>query len=321
MSEVGQCANRRPPRPTWRPLSGRWFSVDGSRRAPGTENPHVSVGDSGGGILGIGSGPSPVPCLMAFRANTLQPFDELASTWWDESGTLHGLGVLLNRVRVPFVMGALGTELGPGPHRLLDLGAGGGLLADAVAGAGHTAIALDPSLPSVRAGRDHAASAETGVSSLAGRGEQLPFSDGCFDAVLCMEVLEHVDDPEAVIAEAARVLRPEGLFVFSGPNRTITNRIGLVMLAQDLLGVIPRGTHEWRRLIRPAEMNRYLRNSAIDPIRTLGVGLRVRSLPRAALAFVGLVTGRATHPDAARRMKLVAGTGTAIAYQGFGRRR
>lgn len=249
------------------------------------------------------------------------PFDALASTWWDESGVLHGLGVLLAPVRVPFVIGVLRAELGAGEHRVLDLGSGGGLLGAALGDHEFTVVALDPSLASLEAGKARGGSSGRGISFVGGVGERLPFADGSFDAVVCMEVLEHVGDPAAVVAEAARVLRPGGMFIFSGPNRTVVNRVGLVFVAQDILGVVPRGTHRWKRLIRPDEMDRYMRASGIEPGQTLGVGIGWRDLPLAALAVVGLLIRRLSYPEAARRIHLAAGTGTSVAYQGFGRRR
>ncbi|MFB3048647.1 MAG: bifunctional 2-polyprenyl-6-hydroxyphenol methylase/3-demethylubiquinol 3-O-methyltransferase UbiG [Acidimicrobiia bacterium] len=249
------------------------------------------------------------------------PFDALASTWWDESGVLHGLGVLLAPVRVPFVTGVLRAELGPGGDRVLDLGSGGGLLGAALSDHDFTVVALDPSLASLGAGKAHGGSAGRGLRFVGGVGERLPFGDLSFDAVVCMDVLEHVDDPAAVVAEAARVLRPGGVFIFSGPNRTVVNRVGLVFVAQDLMGVVPRGTHRWKRLIRPDEMDRYMRASGIEPGQILGVGIGWRDLPLAALAVVGLLIRRLTYPDAARRIHLATGTGTSVAYQGFGRRR
>jgi 2-polyprenyl-6-hydroxyphenyl methylase/3-demethylubiquinone-9 3-methyltransferase len=247
-------------------------------------------------------------------------FDGLSQTWWDEAGALQGMGVLLAPVRVPFVTGVIRTELGQGGHRVLDLGAGGGLLAEDLDRAGLSVVALDPSLLSIGAGRDHSATSGSAVQYVGGRGEQLPFADTSFDAVVCMEVLEHVDSAPAVVAEAGRVLRQGGIFIFSGPNRTLTNRVGLIFIAQDLLGVVPRGTHKWSRLVRPDEMNRHMRAAGIEPILTVGLGLKMRDSPKAALAVLGLLVGHLTYPDAARLIYLATGTGTRIAYQGVGRR-
>jgi 2-polyprenyl-6-hydroxyphenyl methylase/3-demethylubiquinone-9 3-methyltransferase len=247
-------------------------------------------------------------------------FDERADSRWNPGGMLHGLGVLLAPVRVPFIVEVLREELGPGPHQALDLGAGGGLLAEALSETGLSVVAMDPSLPSLRAGREHSLAVGSPVKYVGAYGERLPFADGEFDAVVCMEVLEHVEDAGAVVTEAARVLRPGGVFIYSGPNRTFVNRIGLVFLAQDLLGVVPRGTHEWSRLVRPVEMDRHMRSAGIEPGGTIGIGLRAGGILRSAVAVLRLLFGRITYPEAARRIDLVSGTATTIAYQGFGRR-
>ncbi|MFQ5966546.1 MAG: bifunctional 2-polyprenyl-6-hydroxyphenol methylase/3-demethylubiquinol 3-O-methyltransferase UbiG [Acidimicrobiia bacterium] len=247
-------------------------------------------------------------------------FDELSGTWWDESGVLHGLGVLLAPVRTPFVIEVL-TELGNESRRVLDLGAGGGLLAEPIVAAGFSVVALDPSLLSLQAAKNHSALTDSGITFVGGVGEALPFLDASFDAVLCMEVLEHVDDAAPVVAEAGRVLRPGGIFIFAGPNRTVINGVGLLFVAQDLLGLVPRGTHQWSRLVRPDEMERYMRASGIEPTEMLGVGIRVRHVPRAALALIGLLARRLTHPETARQIELVTRRGKWLAYQGFGVRR
>lgn len=249
----------------------------------------------------------------------LDVFDALADSWWDEAGTLHGLGVLLAPVRLPFLRDVLRGQLGSGPHHVLDVGAGGGLLTEVLVGDGHSVVAVDPSLLSLRAGQKQGRSAGSGAAYVAGVAEHLPFADDGFDAVLCMEVLEHVDDVGAAISEAARVLRPGGVFVYSGPNRTTVNRIGLVLIAQDVLGLVPRHTHEWSRLIRPAEMEQHMRDVGIEPRGVVGVGLRISGLPRGVAAVLRLLARRISYPDAARQIELVAGPGTTLAYQGFGR--
>ena len=159
----------------------------------------------------------------------------------------------------------------------------------------------------------------SGVVYAGGVAEHLPFADGVFDAVVCMEVLEHVNNVGAAVSEAARVLRPDGVFIYSGPNRTVLNRLGLVLIEQDVLGLVPRNTHEWNRFVRPAEMDRYLRVVGIEPEDVVGVGLPLSALPPAAMAALRLLTRRISYPDAARQVELAAGTGKTMAYQGFGR--
>lgn len=248
-------------------------------------------------------------------------FDKLSETWWDDSGLLHALGLLLNPVRLPYAIDVLRAQLGPGTHRVLDLGAGGGLFAEALDDAGYSVVAIDPSLRSLRAGRGHGAISGAAVTYFGGVGEALPFADASFDAVVCMEVLEHVEDAAQVVAEAGRVLRTGGVFIYSGPNRTLINLVGLILIAQDLLGLVPRGTHQWSRLLRPSDARHFMLAAGIDPGETLGVGLRVRNMPRAAWAVFGVLIGRLSYPDAARRIQLASGIGGSIAYQGFGVRR
>ncbi len=186
---------------------------------------------------------------------------------------------------------------------------------------GHSVVAVDPSILSLQAGQAHAADAASSVGLVGAMGERLPFTDGSFDAVVCMDVREHVGAAAAVSDGAAGVLRPGGVFIFSGPNRTLLNRVGLVFVAQDLFGLVPRGTHRWSRLQRPSDMERHMRNSGIAPGEIVGVGVRARSLPGLAVAVMGLLLRRLTYPEAASRIELVAGTSKVTAYQGFGVRR
>ena len=258
---------------------------------------------------------------MDFKRRSQQPADpfvDLAASWWDDSGVLHGLGVLLKPVRVPFVLQALRSAGNDDRTCVLDLGSGGGMLAAALEANGYTVTALDPSLLALDTGRRHSLANRSRVGFVCGTGEQLPFRDRSFDAVVCMEVLEHVADPVMVVAEAARVLRPGGAFVFSGPDRSPINRLALVKVAQDIMGLIPRGTHDWRRLLRPAEMVGLMRDAGIVPQQITGVGLRPRHVLGAAAAGLGLAAGRFTYPEAARRIRLSSVAMTAFAYQGYG---
>lgn len=245
-------------------------------------------------------------------------WDSLASTWWEEAGFLHGLHTFLDPVRIPYIGAALRRCLSRTRGvRLLDVGCGGGLVAEALADLGCRVVGVDPSRSSIETARRHT---WDGIRYAVGRGEELPFASGRFDAVVCSEVLEHVEDPDAVIAESTRVLRPGGVFVYSGPNRTRLMDLFLVRMAQEWrwTRIVPPGLHRWDRLLRPEEVHDAMRRHGLVPIDLVGVGLPLRSAARALAVFLALRAGRITHAEAGRRLPLRIRSSTALAYLGFG---
>jgi 2-polyprenyl-6-hydroxyphenyl methylase/3-demethylubiquinone-9 3-methyltransferase len=138
---------------------------------------------------------------------------------------------------------------------VLDVGAGGGLFSASLTAGGFEVVGLDASRPSLRTARAHTVRAgdHHAPAYVAGNAMLLPIADGSFDAVVCSEVLEHVASPEDLITEAARVLRPGGIFCFDTPNRTWYARIALISIAENL-GWAPRGTHDHERFLTPGEL-------------------------------------------------------------------
>ncbi len=139
-------------------------------------------------------------------------YDQLAWTWWDEHEILNALRILLNPGRFGYFVEVLVDRLkiDPKDNQVLDVGCGGGLLAEEFARLGCHVTGIDPSEPSLAVARAHALQEGLAIEYREGVGESLPFADACFDLVYCCDVLEHVNNLEAVISEIARVLKKDG---------------------------------------------------------------------------------------------------------------
>ena len=131
---------------------------------------------------------------------------------------------------------SIGTDLA-----VLDLGCAGGFMAEALATRGATVTGIDPAAQAINAARAHAAEAGLEIQYDVGVGEELPYDDAAFDVVVCVDVLEHVEDLTKVLAEVARVLKPGGLFLFDTINRNRLSRFVTITVAEDILRLLPQG--------------------------------------------------------------------------------
>jgi 2-polyprenyl-6-hydroxyphenyl methylase / 3-demethylubiquinone-9 3-methyltransferase len=206
----------------------------------------------------------------------LAKFEAIAHQYWDSAGPLHTLHSL-NPVRTAFVA----ARIGEAGARVADVGCGGGLLCESLAmhGARMTGIDLSPTMISVAQlhAIDMKLIIDYRIQSAAALAAEAP---AAFDAVCCMELAEHVPDPAVLVAELARLLRPGGSLFISTINRTPRAFFGAIVAAEYLLGLVPRGTHEYARLIRPAELARAARAAGLE-LREL-VGLDYNPFTRQA---------------------------------------
>jgi 2-polyprenyl-6-hydroxyphenyl methylase / 3-demethylubiquinone-9 3-methyltransferase len=185
-------------------------------------------------------------------------YDELAASWWDENGSLHLLKVMVNPWRVPYFADALRERFGAdlGHVRLLDVGCGGGVLAEEFARLGCAVTGIDISEESLEVARAHARTEGLSIDYRLGSATELPFDGGSFGVVSCCDVLEHIAGWEQVIAEVGRVLKPDGLFLFDTINRTSKSSSTFIFGLQDFsfTKLFPKDTHVWEMFITPEEM-------------------------------------------------------------------
>ena len=190
----------------------------------------------------------------------LAKFEAVAHQYWDAAGPLHTLHSL-NPVRAAFI--AARTPLAG--VRAADVGCGGGLLSESLARSGARVTGIDLSPAMISVARLHAEGLDLQLDyRLQSATELAASAPGSFAVVCCMELAEHVPDPAALLADLARLLQPGGSLFISTINRTPQAFCGAIVAAEYLLRLVPRGTHEYARLIRPAELARAARSAGLE---------------------------------------------------------
>jgi 2-polyprenyl-6-hydroxyphenyl methylase/3-demethylubiquinone-9 3-methyltransferase len=205
------------------------------------------------------STPMNTPGTNADRSE-LGKFDSLSSRFWDPRGEFRPLHIL-NPVRAQFVA-ERATLAG---SQVLDVGCGGGLLCEALARSGAQVTGIDLAPGMIEVARLHAAEQGLSITYEGVPAEELAEADaGRFDVVTCMEMLEHVPDPERMIRTLATLVRPGGAVFISTINRNLKSFLLAIVAAEYVLGLIPRGTHEYERLIRPSQLERWARAAGLS---------------------------------------------------------
>ncbi|MEM6819586.1 MAG: bifunctional 2-polyprenyl-6-hydroxyphenol methylase/3-demethylubiquinol 3-O-methyltransferase UbiG [Pseudomonadota bacterium] len=193
-------------------------------------------------------------------SSELARFDAVASRWWDpkgEFGALHRI----NPIRLEYVRERATLD----GANAADIGCGGGLLAEAMAKSGARVTAVDMSEKAIQVARLHMHESELDIDYQLSTAESLAENKpAAFDVITCMEMLEHVPAPEAVVAAIAKMIKPGGDVFFSTINRTAKAFALAIVGAEYVLNWVPRGTHEYAKFIRPAELDRAARESGLQ---------------------------------------------------------
>jgi len=198
----------------------------------------------------------------------LAKFSELAHRWWDTESDFRPLHQI-NPLRLDWIDGLASL---PG-KRVLDVGCGGGILADSMARRGADVLGIDLAAKPLKVAQLHAIEAatpriayrEVAVEALA---EEMPEA---FDILTCMEMLEHVPDPASIVAACGRLLKPGGWAFFSTINRNAKAFCFAIVGAEHVLKLLPRGTHEYAKFLRPSELAAWCRAASLEPTSTRGL--------------------------------------------------
>ena len=197
----------------------------------------------------------------------LAKFGELAHRWWDPQGEFRPLHDL-NPLRLGWIDGLAGLA----GKRVLDIGCGGGILSEAMARLGASVTGIDLSEKPLKVAQLHLL--ESGLSvdyQLFSAEEFSVLHSGEFDAITCMELLEHVPDPASTVAACARLVKPGGHVFFSTINRNPKSYLFAVIGAEYLLKMLPKGTHDYARFIKPSELSRWCRGAGLEPVELKGM--------------------------------------------------
>ncbi|GAA3126972.1 bifunctional 2-polyprenyl-6-hydroxyphenol methylase/3-demethylubiquinol 3-O-methyltransferase UbiG [Streptomyces rectiviolaceus] len=183
-------------------------------------------------------------------------YEEVGDGWWDPEGPLRALHEM-NGARTGHFDRVLRSHFPGRPRdelRVVDLGCGGGLVSENLAARGYRVTGIDLSPGTIDAARRHAAATGVPVTYRVGSAYGTGLPDGCAEAVVASDVLEHFHDVPAALAEIERLLVPGGVLLFDTVNRTVRSYLLLILVAEKLLRIIQPGTHNWRMFIRPAEL-------------------------------------------------------------------
>ena len=203
-----------------------------------------------------------------FDPAELAKFSDLAHRWWDTESEFRPLHQI-NPLRLSWIETVISLK----GLRVLDVGCGGGILADAMARKGANVLGIDLATKALKVAQLHALEAQTqNVLYQEISAEALAAEQPCsFDVVTCMEMLEHVPDPSSIVKACAMLVKPGGHVFFSTINRNVKSFLFAIVGAEYVLNLLPRGTHEYAKLIKPSELASYCRSAELALLEMKGM--------------------------------------------------
>ena len=246
-------------------------------------------------------------------------YDTASEAWWQPDAALHQMKHVFNPARVDYAKRKLFEDfkINPSGKRALEVGCGGGILSEEIAGLGFDATGIDPSEPSLRVAADHAQAGGLNIRYLKGVGESLPFPAGSYDVVFCCDVLEHVRDLPKVVSEISRVLKAGGVFIYDTFNRTPISRLVAIKIGQEWKSwaFMPADLHVWKMFIKPGELKsllqmnhlRWMEHQGLKPDQSV---FRIQRFLRQRAG------GKMSYRELGGKIRMVEGRSRAVMYMG-----
>ncbi len=211
-------------------------------------------------------------------ADEVARFEAMAESWWDPTGPFKPLH-RFNPSRLRFIRDTAVAHWGRDPSLLkpldglavIDIGCGGGLISEPLARMGATVTGIDPSTKNIGTARVHAGQSGLEIDYRATTAEDVAASGARFDMVMNLEVVEHVSDVDGFLAASGTLLKPGGLMICATLNRTLKSLAMAKIGAEYVLRWLPRGTHDWRKFLTPAELTRSIRRAGLSVTALQGV--------------------------------------------------
>ena len=199
--------------------------------------------------------------------NEVNKFADIAEKWWDPTGDFKPLHVI-NPLRANYINNKSPVD----GLKVLDVGCGGGLLAEALDSKGAEVTAIDVTEANIEVAKLHAEKMQVEIDYRLVTAEELAQKESqSFDVVSCLEVIEHVPDPGQLIKACSDLLKPDGQMFLSTLNRNPRSFITAIVGAEYIFNILPKGTHEWAKFIKPSELERFMRDAGIKLIESKGM--------------------------------------------------
>ncbi len=197
----------------------------------------------------------------------IDKFSELASRWWDKTSEFKPLHAI-NPLRLNWIKEHCSIE----NHQALDIGCGGGILTESLATSGAKAKGIDLSKKALQVAKLHALETSLSVEYELISAEDLALKEPAkYDVITCMEMLEHVPDPKSIVQSCAKLAKPGATLFFSTLNRNPKSYLMAILGAEYILKMLPKGTHEYAKFIKPSELSTYIRESGLEVVDMIGL--------------------------------------------------